>query len=98
MLAAAFASHEAPAARRTARASDWAPAVTGGQVAATRGSPWVRARGTMKRAERRRAKDRTPRNATPAALSAAIRCHRAGDLDAAERAYAERLRVRPDDP
>jgi predicted TPR repeat methyltransferase len=52
----------------------------------------------MNRAERRRVKDRTGRGTAKGALAAAIRCHRAGDLRAAEAAYAARLRTQADDP
>lgn len=53
----------------------------------------------MNRAERRRSKERpTGRAKAAPALAHAIRRHRAGDLDVAEAAYAERLRRHPDDP
>lgn len=52
----------------------------------------------MNRAERRRAKKGNERSHARADLSHAIRRHRAGDLRAAEAAYAARLRVCADDP
>jgi predicted TPR repeat methyltransferase len=52
----------------------------------------------MNRAERRRVKDRTGRKTAPSPLSAAIRSHRAGDLEAAEAVYTARLRAHADDP